>query len=186
MPHKTVAMVIDETIGKEGGYSNDPQDAGGETMWGITEAVARANGYHGAMKDMPRSVAFSIYENEYLHKPGFDLILQINEDIGTELFDTGVNCGVAVAASFLQRALNLFNEPKEGVFQYPEVVVDGQAGKKTREALQAYLNWRGSQGELVMMRMLNAFQATRYAEISERRKANERFVFGWILHRVAI
>lgn len=186
MPHKTVAMVIDETIGKEGRYSNDPQDTGGETMWGITVKVARANGYMGPMADMPRSVAFSIYEAEYLHKPGFDAVLQLNEDIGTELFDTGVNCGTAVAGKFLQRALNLFNEPKSGTLMYPEVVVDGAIGAKTLAALKAYLDWRGAQGELVMMRMLNAFQATRYAEISESRSANERFMFGWLLHRVAI
>ena len=37
----------------EGGYSNDPQDPGGETMYGITARLARAYGYTGAMRDLP-------------------------------------------------------------------------------------------------------------------------------------
>ena len=50
-----------ELLGNEGGYSNNPNDPGGETNWGITLAVARANGYVGAMKDMDQSFAKRIY-----------------------------------------------------------------------------------------------------------------------------
>lgn len=50
-----------ELLGNEGSYSNDPHDPGGETMWGITIAVARENGYVGAMKDMDQSIAKTIY-----------------------------------------------------------------------------------------------------------------------------
>ena len=35
----------------EKGYSDHPFDAGGKTMYGITEHVARANGYTGEMRD---------------------------------------------------------------------------------------------------------------------------------------
>ncbi|MGJ3625940.1 glycosyl hydrolase 108 family protein [Sphingomonas sp. MMS24-JH45] len=38
---------IEEVLANEGGYANDPRDAGGETMFGITKAVARADGYTG-------------------------------------------------------------------------------------------------------------------------------------------
>ena len=40
-------------IGSEGGYSFNPADPGGETMWGVTARVARASGYAGPMKDLP-------------------------------------------------------------------------------------------------------------------------------------
>ena len=36
--------VISKIIEVEGGYSNDRSDSGGETKYGITVAVARANG----------------------------------------------------------------------------------------------------------------------------------------------
>ena len=41
----------------EGGYINHPNDPGGETMWGVTKRVARANGYTGSMRNLPKSTA---------------------------------------------------------------------------------------------------------------------------------
>jgi len=41
--------IINQIIDVEGGYVNDPSGSGGETNFGITEAVARAYGYAGAM-----------------------------------------------------------------------------------------------------------------------------------------
>ena len=38
---------FDLLITHEGGFSNHPDDPGGATMYGVTEAVARANGYTG-------------------------------------------------------------------------------------------------------------------------------------------
>jgi hypothetical protein len=43
------------TAAAEAGYVNNPADPGGETIWGITKAVARENGYAGPMvADDPR------------------------------------------------------------------------------------------------------------------------------------
>jgi lysozyme family protein len=61
----------------EGGFVNDPNDAGGETNFGITKAVARANGYSGAMRDMTRGQALAIYRAEYWARPGFQAIGEI-------------------------------------------------------------------------------------------------------------
>ena len=41
--------LIDDLIEREGGFVNHPADRGGATCFGITEAVARAHGYSGAM-----------------------------------------------------------------------------------------------------------------------------------------
>jgi lysozyme family protein len=38
---------FEKLIDVEGGYTNNPDDSGGETMWGVTIAVARRNGYTG-------------------------------------------------------------------------------------------------------------------------------------------
>ena len=67
----SVDTLIKDIIKVEGGYTNDPSDSGGETCWGITIAVARANGYAGAMKDMPQQVAYDIYYKQYVVAPGF-------------------------------------------------------------------------------------------------------------------
>lgn len=52
-------------IGNEGGYSNNPKDPGGETMFGVTARVARAHGYTGPMRNLPLETAKAIAKTEY-------------------------------------------------------------------------------------------------------------------------
>lgn len=186
MAARTIPEIINETIGKEGKFSDHPADRGGPTMWGITEKVARENGYTGPMSQMPRSTAYEIYESVYLHAPGFSRVLALNEDIATELFDTGVNAGVGTASRMLQRALNILNEPLDNLTLYPDLKVDGDIGTVTITSLELFLKYRKAAGEVVMMRLLNGFQVEHYARITEKRPANERFLFGWILNRVVM
>uniref|UniRef100_UPI00359318C9 glycosyl hydrolase 108 family protein n=1 Tax=Parasphingorhabdus sp. TaxID=2709688 RepID=UPI00359318C9 len=42
-----IDTLIDKVIALEGDYSDHPADRGGPTRWGVTEAVARAQGYAG-------------------------------------------------------------------------------------------------------------------------------------------
>ena len=100
-----VDALIDELIEREGGYVNHPADKGGPTCFGITEPVARALGYAGAMQNLPRHEAAAIYRRLYWLRPRFDQVARRSERIAAELFDTGVNMGPAVATTFLQRAL---------------------------------------------------------------------------------
>ncbi len=44
--------IFNAILGKEGGYVNHPDDKGGPTNWGITQATARAHGYVGDMRDL--------------------------------------------------------------------------------------------------------------------------------------
>ena len=168
----TIDAILAGVLAAEGGYTNDPADRGGETNFGITKTVARANGWTGAMRDLPRSMALAIYRSRYVEEPGFGKIAAISPAVAAELVDTGVNMGPAVAARFLQRALNLLTDK--------HLVVDGEAGQATREALSAFLAWRGVEGERRLVRLLNAFQGTRYAELAEGRTANRRFIYGWL------
>ena len=177
------AKIVAEIIGREGGYSNNPADSGGETMYGITVAVARANGYTGPMRAMPRAVAERIIGAEYCDALSLDAVEALTPPIAAELADTAVNMGVAVAGRFLQRALNAFNQ---GGGLYRDLAVDGRCGPVTVAALRAYLAHRRTDGERVMLRALNALQGARYIELAEAREKDEAFVFGWILNRVVI
>lgn len=178
-----IEQIIDATVKKEGGYTNNPNDSGGETMWGITAAVAREVGYTGPMKAMTRDQAVAIYTAKYFLAPGFDKVLALSPSIAEELFDTGVNMHPTTAVRMLQRALNWFNKRGE---HYPDLIDDGVLGPTTLKALKAYLELRKAQGELVLLRALNALQGVRYGELSERRQKDEDFMFGWFLHRVGI
>lgn len=177
-----VKDIIAGIIEREGGYVNDKNDLGGATCWGITEKVARANGYTGPMQTMPRSVAEKIYLDRYYVEPGFASIEALSPAIAEELTDTGVNMGVSVASTFLQRSLNVLNS--QGVF-YSDVKVDGQIGAATYAALRAYLAKR-KDGEKVLLRALNCLQGARYVELCEARQQNESFLYGWLANRVSV
>jgi lysozyme family protein len=178
----TTEQIIEGVIGREGRYSNNPHDAGGETMWGITIGVARKAGYTGPMRDMPREMAVLIYRKRYVEGPGFADVAKRSEAIAEELVDTGVNMGPAVAGMFLQRSLNALNR---GGSDFADIAVDGEVGLGTLRALDRYLSLRRDGGEAVLLKALNALQGERYIDLAEKRTANENFLFGWLRTRVA-
>ena len=174
--------LIDALIDREGGYSNHPADRGGPTKFGITEAVARAHGYAGSMRDLTRSEAAAIYKRLYWMRPRFDQVAKRSDAIAEELFDSGVNMGPAVAATFLQRALSALNRDRK---DYADLVPDGRVGPATLAALDTFLELRGkSSGETVLLRALDALQGERYIRLAERRPANEAFLYGWLANRI--
>ena len=176
-----VESLIDEVIGREGGYSNHPADKGGATRWGVTEAVARAHGYRGDMRAFPREEAVSVYRRIYWLRPGFDRVAGHAPRIAAELFDTGVNMGPEVAAAFLQRALNALNR---GASDYADIRVDGRIGDGTVAALSAFIARRGRGGEAVLLKAVEALQGERYLRLAEQRPANEAFLYGWLANRL--
>ncbi|MDQ2879080.1 MAG: hypothetical protein M3R41_08400 [Pseudomonadota bacterium] len=176
-----IDQLIDAVIDREGGYSNDKADAGGATKWGITEAVARQQGYIGDMRALPRDQAAAIYRRLYWLKPGFDAVALRAPHIAAELFDTGVNMGPTVAVTFVQRALNALNR---GASDYPDMPVDGRLGPTTLAALDAFLLRRRPGGEAVLSKATEALQGERYVALAERRPANEAFLYGWLTNRI--
>jgi lysozyme family protein len=173
--------LIDGLIEREGGYANHPADKGGPTRFGITEAVARAHGYAGAMASLPRDEAAAIYRRLYWLRPRFDEVAQRSARLAAELFDTGANMGPAVAATFLQRALTALNRNGQ---DYPDLVPDGRIGPATLAALDAFMAIRGASGETVILRAVEALQGERYLRLAERRPANEAFLYGWLANRI--
>jgi lysozyme family protein len=169
----TIDDIINAVIKAEGGYVNDPRDPGGETIYGITIGTARANGYAGKMRDMPRATAFEIYRARYVIAPGFGLVANLSALVAAEVVDTGVNMGPPVAGRFLQRALN-------GLVDGVTLAVDGNVGPQTIAALRAFLDRRGKGGELRLVALLNAQQGTRYLELAEGRVASRAFLYGWL------
>ncbi len=173
--------LIDALIEREGGFVDHPADRGGATNWGITEAVARANGYGGTMRALPRATAAAIYRRLYWVRPAFDRVAERAPVLAAELFDTGANMGPAVAATFLQRALNALNR---GATDYPDIALDGAVGPVTLTALDRFLRTRGRAGEAVLVKAIEALQGERYLSLAERRPANEAFLYGWLANRI--
>ena len=174
--------LINNILDVEGGYVNDISDSGGETNRGITKSTADGAGYKGRMKDLTKNDAIKIYSDLYWSPLKLDLISHLSEGIAEEMLDTGVNMGVSRASKFLQRSLTALN----GSNEYTSLVIDGSVGIKTTDALSIFLKKRREDGELVLINMLNSLQGSFYIELTERRKKDKKYVFGWFLNRVTI
>lgn len=109
---------FDALIGNEGGYSNNPKDPGGETMWGVTARVARAAGYMGPMRELPRDTAKAIAKRLYWDPLHLD---QFDPRVAFQIFDANYNGGHPVI--WMQGAAG--------------ANVDGVLGPKTIAAVQA-------------------------------------------------
>ena len=172
-----------KVVGIEGAYSNNPNDSGGETMYGITLQVARAFGYKDEMKYLPLSVAKVIYKKRYWDVLKLDDICKVSPSLAHELFDTGVNCGTGLAATFLQRALNVLNRQQK---DYADITVDGSVGPVSLYALDGLVKSRGENGVKVLLTMLNCLQGYHYISLAEKREKDEAFLYGWVANRVAV
>ena len=133
-------------MGYEGGYVDDPDDAGGETYRGISrryhpswrgwEYIDRLkeekNRGNGAIELLIEHYAREFYRSQFWDPMLLGEVL--DQSIANEMFDCGVNLGITRAVMFLQTALNVMNQ---GGKLYHDLVVDGKMGPKTLSALHA-------------------------------------------------
>ena len=89
-------------------------------MWGITARVARANGYTGAMADLPLATAKQIAKAAYWDQAHCG---DVPDAINFDVFDTAYNSGVHEAIVLVQRAAG--------------VLADGYWGPATAAAVAA-------------------------------------------------
>ena len=95
---------FDLLITHEGGFSNHPDDPGGATMYGVTEVVARAEGYIGPMRDLSLDFAKQVYRKRFWDACRCD---QMPDVIRYPLFDAAVNSGPSQAIKWLQVAVGV-------------------------------------------------------------------------------
>lgn len=100
-------QAFEKLIGYEGDYSNNSNDPGGETMYGVTKTVAIAFGYTGQMKDLPIEMAKQIYFTRYWNKVQGD---KLPDAIKYAVFDAAVNSGYSQAIKWLQRAVGAVDD----------------------------------------------------------------------------
>lgn len=169
----------------EGGekFTDDPDDAGGETRWGITKVVAYdnkplwpAHKWNGDMRTLPESLAYAIYKKDFWDSLKLTEITYYSKLLTYLLFNIGVNSHPTVAGKHLQRALNLFNQEQK---LYPDLLVDGHVGGKTLSTLDVFLKHRKREGLQVLVNTIAGFQTTYYANIAEKKPSQEKYSYGW-------
>lgn len=186
----SVDAIIDGVVARESEkYTNDPNDSGGPTKFGITlRTLSRFRKFPCTAADvqaLTRKEAAEVYRFVFVDEPGFDRILSaatLSKAIAEKCIDAGVLCSPARAATWLQECLNAFNRQGR---DFADLHVDGDIGPGTARALVAYLAKRGHDGVRVLIEALQAKQGTYLLDLSQRRPKDEEYVFGWFLNRVA-
>ncbi len=158
---------VEMTLANEGGFSDHPNDAGGQTRFGITEKVAKEWGYKGEMKELPLGIAKAIYKEKYWDKLNLD---KINHQIIAEIsFDMGVNMGIGTAGKYLQTAYNFTTKEN--------LKVDGVIGSKTLNVINSVKDKRTI--EFITLGLITV-AGKHYIELCEKNEAYEVFLLGWL------
>ncbi|GAB6099220.1 glycosyl hydrolase 108 family protein [Halanaerocella petrolearia] len=148
----------------EGGYSNDEDDRGGPTKFGITKATARRLGYNEEISKLSKEEVAQMYYDNYWANLQYNLINDSN--IALEMFDQAVNLGPQTANCHLQRACNLLIKD--------EIAVDGIVGPAILEAVV------NCSYKLELIKLLNILQGYKYIKIVESDKSQKKFIRGWL------
>ena len=103
-PNEMFVKAFEFIIYVEGEWSNDPNDNGGKTKFGITEATLNDwnkynpnNKIDKNIKDISMKDAEKIYKKNYWEVPKFDEIAKTKPKLAIALFNLGVNAGVGTA-----------------------------------------------------------------------------------------
>ncbi len=170
---------FDITMGHEGGYTNDPDDAGGETYRGIARNYHPSWSGWNIIDDTKPNIdnarmdphVREFYEASYWDVNALDYF--DDQDVANEMFDTGVNMGTGRAGKFLQECLNYLN--RNGSL-FGDLVVDGKIG----QASLAGLNEIESHGDCeILLIMLNVCQGRHYMEYMTKSPTQEKYARGW-------
>lgn len=185
---------FEKTMGHEGGYVDDPKDAGGETYKGVSrrfnpswrgwESIDRQKDKADFPKCLDKDKDLQIevqnfYKQHYWDKFLGDEIPSKGNEIAREMFDTGVNMGIGRAVKFLQQGLNLLNRNGKS---YKDIVVDGGFGPATLGTLKKYLSKDKPEH---LLKIMNILQGNHYINYMTKSPIQERYARGW-LSRVTI
>lgn len=177
-----------KTMKHEGGYVNDPNDAGGETYKGISRRYnaswpgwAVIDNYKEAGENFPeilnqdaelQTSVKIFYKQQYWDR---NLLDEFNDqELAEEMFDTGVNMGVSRAAKFLQESLNYLNKNEQ---LYEDIDPDGKIGDETLSAL----GFIEEHGEIpILFKIMNILQGMHYLNYMKDSPNQERYARGWL------
>lgn len=148
----TFEEAIPYVLANEGGDSRHPADRGGFTRWGITEKVARENGYD--INALTPAQAHQIYREQYWF---FGAIR--DQRVATKLLDICVNVGRVGVARLAQRASGAED--------------DGVWGPETERAING-LNPESA------LEALSMAVADYYCDIVRKRPSQVAFLKGWM------
>ncbi len=167
---ETFDEIIEVVLEHEGGYVDDPDDRGGATNWGVTQAVyENFVGYKcdkEEIKNMDEETAKEIYHEKFWKPSRAD---KLPAEVRETYFDMVVNHGQGGAVKILQQACNNKRKPEN------YIDVDGGIGPNTIRAAKNLKNWE-LQVERSGYYWNLVFKGSKYTQ----RTSQVKFIRGWI------
>lgn len=156
----TPDAIIDEILAAEGGYVDDPDDRGGPTHFGITQAtLSEWRGEQASRQDvraLTEDEAREIYRHRYLEEPRID---ELPARLQPLLVDSAVQHGTGLAVRWLQEAAG--------------TTTDGVIGPVTLEAVR-------DAPVPDLYRQVLAKRIRYYGWIISNDHSQARFALGWM------
>ena len=140
----------------EGGYANDPDDAGGETKFGIS----KASHPYLDIKNLTWVKVKPLYYKDYWRGMGLDDLVEMRRPLfAIACFDTAFNHGPATARKLAQKAAG--------------ATPDGIWGPLTKKAFR-------ERDDILLVEMLCFYRRQRYRDIVSRKPSQGKFLRGWM------
>lgn len=149
--------IIDDILVKEGGskVTNDPDDSGGKTQYGIAEKSHPKAWEDGKVTE---EEARAIYLQKYVIGPGYHRIPPTHKKTQTLLIDFGVNSGPSIATQKVQEIVG--------------AEVDGIFGNET---LNKLVRW----DDRILCNALAVARMKMICRLVQRRPKDLKFLYGW-------
>ena len=145
--------IIEKVLEHEGGYVDDPTDAGGETKYGISKRAYPDED----IKELTIERAKELYKRDYWDRYR---TADLPDRLRHIYVDMCINMGGGRAIKILQEACNSKNANK--------IDIDGGIGPATIKAASSVEPFR-----------LRAYRVMFYAELVMKKPEQERFWVGW-------
>jgi lysozyme family protein len=162
---KDIDTIVERIISAEGGFVNDPDDRGGATNFGITQATLEAyrgtTQYYTDVRDLSKREAAEIYKTTYVEP----FAQMFNKTIFNFVVNMAVQHGVLATVKMIQRVV--------------EVKDDGVAGSNTWRSIAVAEGYP----EIFLARLV-AERCRYYTSIVDRKPTQIKFLKGWV-NRIA-
>ena len=190
MSRERFTVAFEKLIGVEGGYVNDPDDPGKETMYGVSrrshpqwEGWEEIDAYkrmerpieewdHVLLLEMAKSLYYKVY---WLGVHG-DAVTKLNAKFAYESFEAAVNLGVMPTVGLIQTAANSF------VADEHDIKVDGLYGPVTQSLVRKLLE-DGQRGK-AFRKLVEILQAHHYFSLVKQQPVLRKYLVGWLNNRV--
>lgn len=205
---RTIDDAMNDLLKKEGVYDNDPDDIGGETIYGITRKYNPKNEIWKHLDTLKEELAK--HQNVEINELTESLIAsnikanlnfknlaikyyksewkRLNIDsiryfpLAEYLFDMVINNGEPQTVMIWSMALNAINRPRVG----SDIRYDDSDELTFNEKLIDYSNKFYSRGKCYkLLKLIKILRANRYITIADKRHKNRKFLNGW-LKRVSL